>query len=92
MRAVGTAVTRVGFSETYNVTIKMNLSESLKVLELGAIKHLRVDTFVSTVCQRAVFHHRGLCWSGAPRSCGFQALGSVMPCWLLPVGREAGRE
>lgn len=65
MRAVGTAVTRVGFSETYNVTLKMNLSESLKVLELGTVKHLRVDKFLSTVCQGAVFHHRELCWSGA---------------------------
>lgn len=29
MRAVGDAVTRVGFSETYNVTIKMNLRVNL---------------------------------------------------------------
>lgn len=42
MRAVGDAVKRLGFSETYNPKNECK-SESLKVLELGALKCLGDD-------------------------------------------------
>lgn len=37
----------------------------MKVLELGAIKHLRVDKFLSAPCQGAIFYHRSPCCSAA---------------------------
>lgn len=43
-------------------------SEPWKVLELGAIAYLRVDKFLSTVCQGSVSHRRSSCWSGAPQA------------------------
>lgn len=77
MRAVGDAVSRLGFSDLQCNRKNKFKSESLEVLELGVIKCVRVDRFLSTAYLGAVFDPWSLCGSRARESdpSGLQALG-----------------